>query len=211
MDDQAVIRRFHQIYYDLNYHGGGWKDTRWMGANVYKCPLDLWIYHEIVFSLRPDVIVETGSADGGSGLYLASMCDLTHNGFVLSIDIEKKERPTHPRLLFMQGDTSKPESLDAVKKFILPDSKVMAILDSEHTKDHVLAELNLFAPLVTPGQYLIVEDTNINNNPVVPMWGPGPNEALGEWLPGHPDFQVDGEKHKFLLSFNPGGYLRRAE
>jgi cephalosporin hydroxylase len=85
----------------------------------------------------------------------------------------------------------------------------MVILDSDHAMAHVRAELELYAPMVTAGCYLIVEDTNVNGHPVYPLHGPGPMEALGEFLPRHPEFEVDAECEKFMLTFNPRGYLLR--
>jgi cephalosporin hydroxylase len=87
---------------------------------------------------------------------------------------------------------------------------VIVLLDSDHTKDHVLAELNAYSPLVTPGSYLIVEDTNLNGHPVDPDYGPGPMEALDAFLTTHSEFAHDTTQDKFLLSFNPKGYLKRA-
>ena len=85
----------------------------------------------------------------------------------------------------------------------------MVILDSDHSRDHVLAELRAYAPMVTTAQYLIVEDTNVNGNPVLPEFGPGPMEALDAFLAENDDFEPDDEREKFLLTFNPRGYLRR--
>ena len=87
----------------------------------------------------------------------------------------------------------------------------MVILDSDHTCEHVLSELRLYSDLVTPGSYLVVEDTNVNGHPVDPSFEPGPHEAVELLLPDHPDFTPDTECEKFFLTFNPGGYLLRAE
>ena len=83
------------------------------------------------------------------------------------------------------------------------------ILDSDHSQAHVFQELTIYSPLVTKGSYLIVEDTNVNGHPVCPEHGPGPMEAIEEFLKKNKDFVIDGEKEKFLMSFNPRGYLRR--
>ena len=85
----------------------------------------------------------------------------------------------------------------------------MVILDSDHSRDHVLRELELYAPLVTPGCYVVVEDTNVNGHPVVPRFGPGPMEAVQEYLATTDAFEVDRSREKLLLTFNPSGYLRR--
>ena len=85
----------------------------------------------------------------------------------------------------------------------------MVVLDSDHSAAHVKAELDLYSPLVTSGCYLIVEDTNVNGHPVYPLHGPGPMEALDQFLPAHPEFEVDASREKYMLTFNPRGYLRR--
>ena len=85
----------------------------------------------------------------------------------------------------------------------------MVVLDSDHSREHVLRELELYAPLVTPGCYLVVEDTNVNGHPVSPGFGPGPMEAVGDYLRTTDDFEVDRGREKFMLTFNPSGYLRR--
>ena len=85
----------------------------------------------------------------------------------------------------------------------------MVILDSDHSEAHVTRELEILSPYVTAGSYLIVEDTNINGHPTYPSFGPGPFEALERFLPAHPEFVVDSSREKFLMTFNPGGFLRR--
>jgi cephalosporin hydroxylase len=96
-----------------------------------------------------------------------------------------------------------------VSDLVGEDDSVLVILDSDHTKDHVLAEMRAYGPLVTRGSYLIVEDTNINGHPVLPDFGPGPWEAVEEFLQGNDQFQVDRSREKLLMTFNPMGYLRR--
>ena len=127
---------------------------------VCKCPLDLWIYQEIVFRTRPDVIVETGTFYGGSALYLASLCDLLGNGRVI-IDRHQGQgnQAEHPRILYLEGSSVAPEVVDRVKAEVDGAERVMVILDSDHKKDHVLGELQAYGPMVTEDCYLIVEDT----------------------------------------------------
>lgn len=179
-----------------------------MGVPIAKYPGDLMVYAEIVHENTPDVIIETGSWYGGSGLYLAHLCDIVRNGRVVSIDISPHGQPKHPRLMFVTGSSTDWRTLQWLNGH-LADKSVMVILDSDHSKRHVLEELEIYAPLVTPGQYLIVEDTNVNGHPVADEHGPGPAEALAQWLPAHPEFVVDREREKHLVSFNPGGFLRR--
>jgi cephalosporin hydroxylase len=188
-----------------------WHNTYWLGTRVLKLPLDLWVYQELLVRERPDVIVESGTFTGGSALYLASICDLIGTGRVITIDIEAWDgaQPQHDRITYVRGSSTDPEVIAGVRASIDPEESVMVILDSEHQRDHVLAELRGWSPAVTPGQYLIVEDTMINGNPVEPGWGPGPKEAVEAFLAETDDFEVDTYMEKFLFTWHPGGYLRR--
>ena len=112
------------------------------------------------------------------------------------------------RVDFILGSATDPNVIEEVARRV-QGKKVMVILDSDHHRDHVLAELRLYADLVTPGSYLIVEDTNVNGHPVAPQFGPGPLEAVRAFLFEDDGFEVDPIGDKFHMSFNPGGYLRR--
>jgi cephalosporin hydroxylase len=202
-----AVADFARLYYDSERRT--WKNTRWLGVGVQKTPLDLWIYQELLTDIRPSLIVETGSAAGGSALYLATVCDALGTGEVITVDIAEAARPTHRRITYLRGSSTSPDVVSAVLERARTASPVIVILDSDHSRDHVLAELDCYADLVTPGSYLIVEDTNINGNPVLPKFGPGPMEAVSEFLRSRTDFEIDRECEKFFLTFNPGGYLRR--
>jgi cephalosporin hydroxylase len=203
---EPVVRRFHDIYCKTG--GRTWANTFWRGVPVLKCPLDLWVYQELLFANRPSVIVETGTYRGGSAYFLASICDLLDRGRIVTIDVEEHSgRPDHPRITYLTGMSTGPEVLAAVEDAIGPDDTVMAILDSNHAKGYVLREMRAYAPLVSVGQYLIVEDTNIN------AWQekyiPGPLEAVLKFMSEDDSFAVDRSREKFFMTFNPGGYLRR--
>jgi cephalosporin hydroxylase len=207
-DDSAeVVRKFHQLYY--NQPQRTWQNTFWLGTNVSKTPLDLWIYQELVYDLRPDLIVECGTAAGGSALFLASVCDLVDHGRVLTIDIEAKPRPKHARIQYVTGSSTAKEMIGTVKNAAVDAQKVLVILDSDHRRDHVLGELRGYADVVTSGSYLIVEDGNINGHPVYADYGPGPMEAITQFLTERNDFAVDESREKFFLTFNPRGYLKK--
>jgi cephalosporin hydroxylase len=205
---KEVVRRFHTLYYDS--HWRTWGKTTWLGLNVLKCPLDLWIYQEIIFKTRPDVIIESGTLHGGTAYYLASICELVDRGRIITIDIDtgKIPRREHPRLTYLNGSSVAPEIVASVRESIRPSEKVMVILDSDHAKDHVLAELRTWGPMVTVGNYLIVEDTNVNGHPVLPDHGPGPMEAVEEFLTEEKRFVIDDACEKFFMTCNPRGYLR---
>ncbi len=201
----SVVDGFHRLYYDSMVFA----QTSWLGTPALKCPLDLWVYQEIIQELRPDVIVETGTASGGSAHFLAAICDLVGHGEIVTIDIEgNADRPQHPRITYLRGSSTEEAVLNRVRQRVRGRGRVLVILDSDHHKAHVLAELAAYSQFVTPDSYLIVEDTNLGH-PVRPDFGPGPMEAVGEFLAGRRDFSRDRSREKFLLTFNPGGYLRR--
>jgi cephalosporin hydroxylase len=200
------INRFHQIYYD----SGVWTDTYWLGVPVKKCPLDLWIYQEILFKVKPDLIIEAGTDAGGSAYFLACVCEALAAGRIISIDIAAAPgRPAHPRLTYLTGSSVSKAVYNTVRNAINPGEQVLVILDSDHRREHVLEEMRLYASLVTPGSYLIVEDTNINGHPVLPEFGPGPREAVEQFRAENAGFVVDQTWEKFLVTFLPNGFLRK--
>jgi len=210
-DEQALVREFHRLYFDASAFHMTWRNTQWMGHDILKCPLDLWLYQEILFRLRPAVVIETGTAFGGSAHFLASMMDLLQHGRVITIDVEERPgRSTHPRITYLTGSSVAPDIVNQVRTSVGSDAPVMVLLDSDHRRDHVLAELETYAPLVTRGSYLVVEDTNLNGHPVLPDYGPGPMEAMETFLAGRTDFAHDTAMDKFFLTFNPRGWLKRA-
>ena len=198
--EDTIIRDFHKLYYQSASYDGTWYDTRWRGVQTLKCPLDLWLYQEIIHEKRPDIIIETGTFMGGSALFMADVCESIGNGRIISIDIEYQCRPKHHRIEYIKGSSTQVD-IDIPK-----GSKVMVILDSDHKKSHVIDELNRFSRLVTKNQYMIVEDTNVNGHPVLLDHGDGPMEAVDEFIKGS-GFRIDVSKHKFLLTFNPYGFL----
>jgi cephalosporin hydroxylase len=205
-----MLDRMVETYYDGALFGETRADTHWLGVRTDKCPLDLWVYQEILHELRPDLIVEAGTAYGGSALYLASMCDLLGHGRVVTIDVQEQPgRPQHPRLDYVHGSSSSPEIFERVRAELPVGGRAMVVLDSDHRKEHVLAELRLWSPLVSPGSYLVVEDTILNGHPVSPEFGPGPMEAVEEFLRETDEFEVDRRREKLYLTFNRRGYLRR--
>lgn len=171
----------------------------------------MWVYQDIIAETEPDIIVECGAAQGGSAHYLADFCDALNHGHVISIDIEDRERPGHDRIKYLIGSSVEDEVVNTVYDEIDNEDDVMVILDSDHRKQHVLSELQTYSEIVSPGQYLIVEDTNLNGNPVREDFGPGPNEAIKQFLKYNDRFVIDESREKHQLTFNPGGYLKRVE
>jgi cephalosporin hydroxylase len=211
MDDETsrIINSFHDLYYN-GPPGEGliFQRTFWMGVPCQKCPLDLWIYQEILHEIRPDLVIETGTAAGGSALFMAHMMDLLGKGEIISIDINPAVRPVHPRIRYVLG-SSGDEALITSVIGGRPDEVRLVILDSDHSQSHVERELELLSSQVTVGSYLIVEDTNINGHPTYPDFGPGPFEAVEDFLDSTTDFVLDPAREKFLMTFNPRGFLKR--
>jgi cephalosporin hydroxylase len=204
--ENPIVDQFHQLYYNSNV----WMQTYWRGVPVQKCPLDLWMYQEIMNEVQPDLIIECGTAAGGSAYYLASICDMFLRGRIISIDIQDHPaRPQHPRITYLTGSSVSAEIYQQVRNSIQPGEKVMVILDSDHHFGHVLNELRIYALLVSPGSYMIVEDTNINGHPVFPSYGPGPMEAVQQFLAENNGFTVDRSREKLMLTFFPHGFLKK--
>lgn len=187
----------------------------WRGVEVVKYPNDLIIYQEIIWDTKPDIIIETGTKFGGSALYYASILDMLGNGEVLTIDFKQFEVPAHPRITYLIGDSISTEIINKVTEKIkrIQNPKVLVTLDSCHKKEHVKQELTLYKNFVSPGSYLIVEDTKLNGHPVHTPYkqdaGAGPMEAVIEFLEETSSFEVDKSKEKFLLTSNPNGFLKR--
>lgn len=209
---KSIVSRFHRLYFDSHRFGKTWGDTFWLGAVTKKCPLDMWVYQEIIFEQRPDVIVECGTAMGGSALFMATICDLVGNGKIITIDTKKTPGlPKHKRIKYIVGSSTSDEIVNQVKSMIKKGNKTIVILDSAHNRDHVFKELQLYNKMVTKGSYLIVEDTQLNGHPVMPNYGPGPMEAVNDFLKTSNDFVIDKTKEKFYMTFNPRGYLKKVK
>lgn len=198
----------------LNYHHSDvlFENCTWMGVKAWRNPLDAWIYQEIVHEVRPDVIVEIGSASGGGALYLAHLLELIGNGIVVSVDIDRSTFVAeHPRLATVTGPSSAPETLARVAE-LCRDKRALVIHDADHTKEQVLVDLRCYAPFVAVGSYLIVEDG------IVDLFRPwerlgvtyeGPLGATEEFLRTTEGFEVDSGCERYVLTANPRGFLRR--
>lgn len=202
---KIAVDNFHHLFYDQQL-------CWWMGVDMQKCPLDLFMYQEILYEQKPDLVIECGTWHGGSALYLAHLMDIMRHGMVVSIDLNRWiGLPQHPRIVYVTGDSTDKGTFKTVHDIAASFRKVMVILDSDHTRDHVLKELELYSSLVSPRQYLIVEDTNIHGHPVREDLPAGPFEAIEKWLPKNEDFVIDKNCERFLMTFNPSGYLRRMQ
>ena len=211
---EAVVRDFHRLYYERGIHAGHGRglhsQTFYHGIETHKCPLDLWIFQEILHEVRPELVIELGTYLGGTTLFVAHQLELFGHGQMLSVDCRDLPRPPHPRIEYLLGETQSASVLDRVRQHVSTmTGPVLVIHDADHRYSECLADLNVYGPLVTPGCYLIVEDTNVNGHPVLVDWGPGPWEAVDTFLSTHREFSRDPHREKFMLTYNPGGYLRR--
>jgi cephalosporin hydroxylase len=209
---QKVIDDFHALWYDEAAKGLTWGSTTYMGVKLWKHPTDLHLYAELMHQIRPSLVIETGTAFGGSALYLAHLMDQLGTGHVLSVDLNpvQKSYPTHHRIEYLGGRSSTHgiTATRVAERVAWFGPPVLVILDSDHSEKHVLQELTIYSQLVSPSSYLVVEDTEINGHPVFPTFGPGPQEALEKWLPKHPEFVVDARLPARML-WSGHTWLRR--
>lgn len=211
LSERALLDQFHNYYYH-KAEQKTWDNTFWLGVKSWKLPLDMWIYQEILFDVKPDVVIECGTYKGGSAYYFATLFDMMKKGRVITIDIAKQpDLPQHPRITYLLGSSTAPEIVKQVKSLVKPGERVLVALDSDHHKDHVLNEMRIYGAMVPTGSYMVVEDTNVNGHPVYKEFGPGPMEAVNAYLGENNNFVIDVEREKFGLTFNPRGYLRRVQ
>ena len=202
----------------------------WLGRPIIQYPQDIVAMQELIWIVKPDLIIETGIAHGGSVIFHASMLELNamcggpRDAHVLAIDIDIREGnrraiETHPmfaRVSMIEGSSVDPVVMEHVRNAAKSRKRVIVVLDSNHTHQHVLAELDAYAPLTSVGSYCVVFDTIIDELPADAFpdrpWGPGnnPRTAVREYLASHPEFEIDdGIDDRLLISVAPGGYLKR--
>lgn len=213
LSDEDVIGQFYDLFYDLEV----WHEAKWMGIQTWQNPTDVWIHQEIIVETKPDVIVECGAHKGGSAALWAMILEhVNPEGRVIAIDIEDqfeeaKQLPIcQRRVEFLVGSSTDPAIVAEVKKRV-QGKRALVILDSDHSKAHVLEELKAYSPLVHKGDYLIVQDTVVYGHPLARWHGPGPMEALDEFLTTTDAFESDRSRERYLVSFHPKGYLKRVK
>lgn len=206
--EKIVADLFHTMYY---YSSHTWNEgiTRWMGVPVLQNPLDMWVLQELIFETQPDFLIETGSCSGGSALFFVTIFPKLE---VISIDTGDLDIPKfdHKRIWWKIGKSTNKTVLIDVKKAV-KGKKVMVVLDSDHTDQNVLTEMESYGPLVSGGCYMVVCDTNLGGNPIhnMSVKGPGPMKAIEKYFEKHSDFEVDLNREKFYMTFFPNGWLRK--
>ena len=202
----------------------------WLGRPIIQYPQDIVAMQELIWTIQPELIIETGIAHGGSLIFSASMLELNaacggpKDARVLGVDIDIREHnrvaieahPMFKRITMIQGSSIAPGTIEQVRSLATGRHPVLVCLDSNHTYEHVLAELNAYANLVTVGSYCVVFDTIVQDLPADMFpdrpWGPGNNPKTAVWayLKEHPEFEIDTAfDNKLLISVAPQGYLRR--
>jgi cephalosporin hydroxylase len=202
----------------------------WMGAPIIQRPADIVALQEIIWTTQPDVIIETGVARGGSMVFLASMLQLIGkaSGIVIGVDIDIRahnrdtieRHPMAPMIRLVEGSSIAAETIEVVKSFVPKGAKVMVILDSDHSRNHVFAELRAYAPLVTKGQFLVAADTILGyfTPEQAPTYyskllvkGDEPLAAVDAFLKENDEFERDPINGKLIMSSSPGGFLRKTK
>ncbi len=201
----------------------------WLGRPIIQLPEDLMRVQHAIHHLRPDVIVETGIAHGGSLIFYASLCQLLGKGRVIGVDLtihphNRQAIEGHelaPRITLVEGDAVHPAVVAKVRALIHPGETVLVLLDSNHCREHVRKELEAYSPMVTPGSYIVATDGVMKDLADLPRgqadwtWN-NPNAAAAEFLQGHPDFVHEDPIGPFVetpirapITYWPGGWLRR--
>jgi cephalosporin hydroxylase len=194
-----------------------WKQVAYRGVRTLKLPSDMWNYQEIIFSHKVDWVIETGSRHGGSAIFFADLLrNMGRPGKVFSVDYAPELDPrakADPDVQFITGDSADPAIIDRVMAQI-PDQRrnIFLILDSDHSARHVKRELDAWIPRLRSGDYVLVEDTVVNGNPVRPEHGPGPLEAVRQFIEENPGVLIadTAREAKFGATFAVEGYYTKA-
>lgn len=211
--EAKLVSDLHEIFYTKK--GQTWLANHWLGIQTSQNPNDVWITQEIIVEQKPDVFVETGTKNGGSALIWAMiMREVNPGSRVITIDIVDKTAKARELALFKErvdfllGSSTDPAIVDEVKRRVA-GKRVIVLLDSDHSKKHVLAEMRAYAPIVPVGGYMIVQDGILSGHPVKDEMTGGPWEAIDDFLAGRKDFQIDRGRERLMFTYCPRGYLRR--
>jgi cephalosporin hydroxylase len=223
--NKKLIDDFHRLIYKSDLT---WKANKWMGHNALKTPMDLWMLQEIIFEVKPQLIIETGTAEGGTALYMAHLLDIVFKnnikvGGVITIDLDNQVNtarlPDHERINYVTANSIDNGLISFLNKCVKGLSPVMVILDSDHSADHVYKELVVYSKYVTKGSFLIVEDTNLGTivqREVAKKVGQkrsavGPMAGLKKFMKETDKFTRQVLCERFLVTFHPEGWLYKVK
>jgi cephalosporin hydroxylase len=212
-----TLREYMQYHYyyvhrGVSYGAKGLQQT-WLGHDIIKSPFDCWVYQELIHKVRPDVVLELGVMFGGASHFFASILDLVGHGIVLGIDISlaKVREVKNSRIHYIEGSSVSEEVFDKVRRQC-EGKTTLVIADSDHEKNHVLRELQLYSRFVPVGSYFVVEDSLNDVMGYHPVPNEGPQAAARQFLQENDDFVPDVRyAEKYVLSINPLGYLLRVK
>jgi len=197
-------------------------EITWLGIPIIQIPEDIVLMQELIFNLKPDIIVELGIGHGGSLIFYSSLLELLGKGKVIGVDIDIRrhnrnaieKHPMNKRIILIEGDSTELSVINKVGVYIEPNDSVLICLDSNHKKTHVLKELISYSNYVNPGGYIVVFDTIMPQLVSLPgsqkNWDKdNPKEAINEFLQTHKDFEIDVTYNKLFVSYCPNGFLKR--
>jgi cephalosporin hydroxylase len=205
----------------------GWQhkvsyEVTWLGMRIIQLPEDILMMQELIYKLRPDVVIETGVAHGGTAVFYASMLELIGKGRVVSVDIDIRKHnrvaieahPMSQRITLIEGDAVAPATVAKVRDLVASSETVLLALDSNHTREHVAKELEAYSRLVTPGSYVVVFDSVLDRLEDAPSFkdewrGGSVARAIEDFLATHPEFEVDPSYNRLGATYCPNGFLRR--
>jgi cephalosporin hydroxylase len=199
------------FFTDLIVETHNFDRVTWLGHPIWQNVLDLWVIQETIAEIRPALLLETGTNQGGSALFYAHLFDLLGTGTVVTVDIERMQDLRHARITTLIGSSVSSEILSLMREHVeAAAGPVMVILDSDHQEEHVRAELEAYSAFVTEGSFLLAQDGVIDTVPWFADARPGPLPAIRSFVASHPEFEVDEDRsRRFLISHHPSGWLRR--
>jgi len=213
-----------ELYTKVAVHTKQNYEPTWLGVPIIQFPSDIVMMQELIWKLRPDVIVETGIAHGGSAIFSASILDLIGKGEVVCVDIDVRKynevairsHPHSDRVTMIEGSSIDAAIVDTVAERITPNDSVLVVLDSNHSKEHVLAEMEAYGKFISPGGYMVVTDGLQGMVHDIPWGKPewkedNPLAAIEVFLARHSEWEIDHYYERAGVTSNPSGYLRRRD
>jgi len=204
--------RIHKIFFtDLIRSSRNFSTVEWSGNPTWQNVLDLWNIQETIHQIKPTLIIETGTNQGGSSFFYAQLLDLIGAGEVVTVDVEKMHDLSHPRVTYLLGSSVEDKILNPIRQRVAEnEGPILVILDSDHSQAHVQRELELYSPFVTADSYMLVQDGVIDTLRKFRKGRPGPLPAIRQFIKNNNTFTVDQEKcDRFLVTHHPEGWLKK--